>query len=169
MISGIWNARGAFSPPTRSRNRVFGGGAVVVGLLVAGCSTAASRDDFVQRFIETNADASTEQSECVVDELIRQYSLSGLERELEAAPQATAFERAQFTAMFGCGMTEDVEAELARQLANTGVEGAGAACAAEALTADLDDDDLQVLLSGEITDGFYAKYFVALEECGALP
>ncbi|MFT7599632.1 MAG: hypothetical protein ACI8TP_002567 [Acidimicrobiales bacterium] len=141
---------------------------VVVG--VAACSsTSATRGDLVESFRNTNPDASTAQAECVVDELIAEYSLEGLERELEAVPKASSFERGQFLASFGCGLTSDVEAELADQLQASGIAADDADCAAEALTEGLDDEDLAVLLSGEITDQFYAKYFVALDECDALP
>jgi hypothetical protein len=39
---------------------------------------------------------------------------------------------------------------------------------ADALVVDLDDDDIDVLLSGEITDAFFEKFFAAMDGCGAI-
>ena len=71
--------------------------------------------------------------------------------------------------MFGCGLTDEVEDELVRQLIATGIEPDAARCAGRELTINLDDEGLEVLLSGEITDTFYEKYFLALQACDGLP
>lgn len=71
--------------------------------------------------------------------------------------------------MFGCGLTSAVENALEEQLVASGIDEKGAACASEALTLKLDDDDLDVLLDGGITEEFYAKYFTSLDGCDAVP
>ncbi len=136
---------------------------------IVGCSSEPTRDDYVAQFVASNPDATTLQAECVVDKLAKDYTLEGLGRELEAVPTATAFERSQFRAMFGCGLTSDVEAALEEQLVASGIDEKGASCASEALTSTLDDDDLDILLDGGITDDFYAKYFTSLDNCDAVP
>ncbi len=105
----------------------------------------------------------------MVDKLISIYGLEGLETELEREVALESFQTDQFRAAFGCGLTGEVEEELVRQLVATGIDPEGARCASQELTGSLDDADLDVLLSGEITDTFYQKYFVALEACDALP
>lgn len=133
------------------------------------CAAEPTRDDYVAQYIASNPDATTIQAQCVVDELTEAYTLDGLGRELEASPAATAFERSQFRAAFGCGLTADVEAALEEQLVASGIDQKEATCASEALTSQLDDDDLDILLDGGITDEFYAKYFTSLDGCGAVP
>ena len=39
---------------------------------------------------------------------------------------------------------------------------------ADVLVDDLDDDDIDVLLSGEITERFLARFVAAMEKCGAI-
>ncbi len=140
---------------------------VVVGL--AGCSEGFTRDGAVESFVAVNTEASTDEAGCVVDDLIEQYGLEGLELELQRESPTESFATTQFRAMFACGMTSGVESSLTEQLQARGLAPAQAACAAEALTGSLDQDDLDVLISGELTDAFFDKYFVALEACDALP
>lgn len=119
--------------------------------------------------MRSHSEATEHQAGCVVDKLISTYGLDGLQVELKREAPARSFELDQFRASFGCGLTAGVEVELARQLEASGVESVAAACAGKELATSLDDEGLDVLLSGEITDDFYAKYFVALEACDALP
>ena len=142
---------------------------VLIASQLVGCSSEPTRDEYVAQFVASNPDATTIQAECVVDELATAYTLEGLGRELEAVPTASAFERSQFRAMFGCGLTSAVEDALEEQLVASGIDEKGAACASETLTSTLDDDDLDILLDGGITDEFYAKYFTSLDSCDAVP
>ncbi len=147
------------------------GVALVLGVVVtvSGCSSSLTRQEADEAFLRGHPDATEHQAGCVVDKLISTYGLDGLQIELEREVPVRSFEIDQFRASFGCGLTGDVEAELARQLEASGVKPVSARCAGKELTASLDDEGLDVLLSGEITDEFYEKYFVALEACNALP
>lgn len=145
---------------------VFGVAALAA---ISGCSSSITRQDADEAFLRSHPDATEHQAGCVVDKLISTHGLDGLQLELEREVPARSFEIDQFRASFACGLTDDVEAELARQLEVTGVEPVAARCAGKELTTSLDDEGLDVLLSGEITDDFYEKYFVALEACNALP
>ncbi len=138
-------------------------------VLLSGCSSSLTRQEADAAFLRSHPDATEHQAGCVVDKLIAIYGLDGLRIELEREVPARSFEIDQFRGSFGCGLTDDVEAELARQLEATGIEAIAARCAAKELTTNLDEEGLDVLLSGEITDDFYEKYFVALEACNALP
>lgn len=108
----------------------------------------------------------------MVDALIESFGLEGLQGELEAEEPTESFRGEQFRAMFGCGMTDRVESEVARQLLardDADLDEDQAACVAAELTADLDDTGLSVLISGEITPDFFGVYFEAVEACAALP
>lgn len=138
-------------------------------LALSGCAGGFSRESAVESFVAANPDATTTNAECVVDRLIETYELTGLELELAAEPISDQFVNTQFNAMFNCGMTGDVEDALAVQLAEAGSTPFQAECAAAELVGRLSEADLEVLLTGELNDGFYAKYFDSLESCGALP
>ncbi len=138
-------------------------------VVLAGCADAFTRDAAVDSFLAANDDATRVQASCVVGELIDEYGLDGLKGELDRERVDPAFELSQFRASFNCGMTADVEQTLVDELVDTGIERDEAVCAADALLADFDDSDLDVLLSGELNETFYAKYFDALEQCDALP
>lgn len=127
-----------------------------------------SRDSLIAGFQESNPDAGTDQAGCVVDRLLERYGIEELEELLQTEPIADDFEEAQFRDMFACGIEGDVQAQIVDQLVANGVEAADAPCVAEGLMTDLDDDDIDVLLSGEITDEFYQKFFVAMESCDAI-
>lgn len=141
----------------------------VVALVLAptsGCGQGFSGQSAAASFAEAN-DASAEEAECVVGELIEGYGLDQLELEL-AEPTDAAFEQAQVRAMFRCGMLGDVEEQVTGQLTEAGVDAADAPCVAGELTASLDDGDVDVLLTGQITDAFSAKFYQAMEACDAL-
>ncbi len=133
------------------------------------CAAEFTRDAAIDSFVASNEDASRQQAGCVVDRLVDEYGLEGLEAELAAERRAADFEEMQFRAEFGCGMRSSVEESLVTQLEASGIEGDKAACAADELVDSLVEDDLDVLLSGELNDDFYAKYFDSLERCDALP
>ncbi len=143
--------------------------ALVAPVLLAACASGLTREEADEAFLQSNPGASEVQAGCVVDELVELYGLDGLEVELEREAALSSFQTDQLRAMFGCGLTAEVEAELVRQLAATGIEAEAAKCAGQELTANLDAEGLEVLLSGEITDTFYEKYFLALQACGGLP
>lgn len=135
---------------------------------VVGCGQGRDRAGAITSFREANPDVSAGEAGCVVDRLIERYGLDGLVEELEAGTPDPTFTEAQFQDMFACGVEGDVEAQIAEQLEANGVDEADAPCVAEALTGDLEGDDIDVLLSGEITEEFMAKFVDAMEGCGAI-
>lgn len=152
-------------------------GTVGAALALGACSTGFSKTDAVDAFQSTNPDASTNEAVCVIDALIETYEaqpvdeddLRGLEAELAVDPPRQAFVLEQYRAMFGCGMTADVENQLRRELVTNGIDPDAVDCVAEELAENLTDDDLDVLISDEMNDSFYATFFTAVENCDALP
>lgn len=139
---------------------------------VTGCSTQITRSEADELFLATFPQASEVQAGCVVDKLISLDGIEGLERELEAEEPTAAFKQEQFRAMFGCGMTSELDEEMGRQvlLVEDGrLSAATSSCVGTALVANIDEDGLEVLLSGEITDEFSETYYLALQACDALP
>jgi hypothetical protein len=141
---------------------------VTVVSLVTGCGNGLSRQGAITSFQEANPDASPEQASCVVDELIDRYSLDQLEVELAADFPDAGFEESQFRAMFRCGVVGDVEHQVTEQLAASGVDDEHAPCVADALVGALTDEDIDVLLSGQITEAFSTKFYQAMDDCDAL-
>ncbi|MGI9596084.1 MAG: hypothetical protein ACR2QK_07990 [Acidimicrobiales bacterium] len=140
----------------------------VGSMAAAGCGQAFDRDDAVAGFTAANPTATAAQSECVVDRLIDRYGLEGLEVELSADPADDDFTEVQFRDMFACGMEGDVRSQIVDQLVANDVSADDAPCVADALVDDLNDDDIDVLLSGDITDDFFSKFVSAMEQCGAI-
>ncbi|MEM7272488.1 MAG: hypothetical protein AAF547_05360 [Actinomycetota bacterium] len=122
----------------------------------------------IASFQDANPEVSDVEADCLVGRLIDRYGLDGLETRLAEDPPDPRFEEAQFRDMFGCGVEGDVRDQIAEQLAANGVEATDAPCVADELVAGLTDDDIDVLLSGDITDEFFAKFFAAMEACGAV-
>jgi hypothetical protein len=142
---------------------------LVAGLLATGCGEDGfDRAAAIDGFAAANPDTTPDQQGCVVDRLIERYGLDGLEAELAAAEPATPFVEDQFRFMFACGVEGDVRRQIEEQLQAAGVDDTDAPCVADALVVDLDDDDIDVLLSGEITDAFFEKFFAAMDGCGAI-
>ena len=149
----------------------------IIGLLLSGCSSGFSKDEAIEAFMSANPDASTAEATCVIDDLIETYedgpveesALDGLEAELLTDPPDPEFVLDQYRAKFGCGMTEDVEAQLRRELAENDISTEAVGCVAEELAGSLTDDDLDVLINDEMTDSFYRTFFAAVETCDALP
>lgn len=153
------------------RNRPRGAMALVAAALtvvLASCGSSFQRQDVVDSFSESYPEATDEQSACVADGLIDRFGIDELEQQLAAPDLEPEFEEAQFRELFACGMDGDVRVQLEEQLIDSGVGEENAPCVAEALSGDLTDDDLGVLLSGDITDEFYEKFFDAMDECGAI-
>ena len=143
--------------------------AVVVA--VSGCGQddpTFDRAAAIDSFSEVNSEATSAQSACVVDGLIDRYGLERLETELRSDPQKADFAETQFREMFACGIEGDVRDQIVEQLQANEVDERDAPCVADALMTDLDDDDIDVLLSGDITDAFFAKFVSAMEDCGAI-
>ncbi len=136
---------------------------------LAGCGQGAfDRAAAIESFSAANPEATEAQSGCVIDGLIGRFGLDGLEEQLSSDPPEPDFEEAQFRDMFACGMEGDVQEQIIEQLEASGVAPADAPCVAEELVTDLTDDDIDVLLSGDISDEFLAKFVTAMESCGAI-
>ncbi len=140
----------------------------ILSLVMIGCSSTVDRDDLIEAFETNNPDVSTEQATCVVDRLLGRYELAGLQAELESDVLTPDFEEAQFRDMFACGLQGDVREQVTDQLEANGVGAEYAPCVSDELVSGLTDADIDVLLSGEITDAFYQKFFAAMETCGAI-
>ncbi|MGF1598339.1 MAG: hypothetical protein ACFCVK_15630 [Acidimicrobiales bacterium] len=136
--------------------------------VVAGCGQGFDRDHAIDTFVEANPEATPEQAACVVDELIERYGLDDLDNELRADTPDAGFEEEQFRQMFLCGVEGDIRRQLTDQLIANGIGEDDAPCVADALVDGITDDDVDVLLSGQITDEFNDKFHDALEECDAL-
>ncbi len=104
----------------------------------------------------------------MVDGLIERYGLEDLEAELSGDTVDADFEEDQFREMFVCGVDGDWRAEVTTQLIDNGVAAADAPCVTDDLFATMSDDDIGVLLTGEITESFADKFYDALESCDAL-
>ena len=136
--------------------------------IVAGCGQGFSRDAAIDSFRETNEDVTGEQAACVVDGLIDRYGLDELESQLAASPLEASFEEDQFREMFVCGVAGDWRADITDQLIENGVAPDDAPCVSDELFATMSDDDIGVLLTGEITESFASTFAAALETCEAL-
>ncbi len=143
--------------------------AAAFAVVVASCSNGLSRDDLVESFLASNPDATAEQAGCVVDRLIDDHTLDGVDRELGEPRRTPAFVRSQYEAEFLCGRTDDVRNQVLALLLERDLDPADADCVADELTSLFDADDLDVLIDGVMTDEFFDDYFVAVETCDALP
>ncbi|MDH3681105.1 MAG: hypothetical protein OEV40_14295 [Acidimicrobiia bacterium] len=143
--------------------------AVAVGAAGGACSGQTfTREQAVESFQEANAEATVDQADCVVDALIERYGLDELGAQLAAEPLDADFEEAQFREMFVCDVAGDWRQQITDQLIENGVREADAPCVSDELFVTMDDDDIDVLLSGELTDSFADKFFAALLSCDAL-
>lgn len=137
--------------------------------MFVGCTQELTEDDLVEAYQTSRPSFSADVAECVVGRLVETFGVDGVEGELDAITQTDAFEVALYRAEFDCGETGDVERRLVRLLLDRDLESEAAECVAGDLVGDLDDSDFDVLLSGEITDQFFDKYYTALYDCDALP
>lgn len=142
------------------------GPALAAVVLFVGCGQGFSRNTAIDNFGEANPDASDEQSACVVDQLIERVGLERVEEGLTTDPVPADFEEVQFREMFRCGLEGDIEAQIVEQLQASGVAAGDAPCVAGELVGSLTDADIDVLLSGEITEEFSAKFLQAMDGCG---
>ncbi len=144
---------------------------LAVSLLAAvgvGCGESFDRDAAVDSFLRANPEVTDTQAGCVVDRQIDRYGLDGLAAELEAEPASDEFIDVQFRDMLDCGIDGDVEEQLVEQLLASGVEPDAVDCVAEQIVGELGDDDIDVLVSGEITEDFMTTFIAAMEGCGAV-
>ncbi len=143
---------------------------IAATLVLSSCGTGESfdREAAAESFAVANPEATAAQTDCVVDRLVDRYGLEQLEQELEADPLNPGFEEDQFRDMFACGIEGDVRSQIVEQLEANGVTGEDAPCVADQLIVEMEDQDFDVLLSGQITDEFLAKFVDAMEACGAI-
>lgn len=143
---------------------------VAVLLAASGCGGgAATRDDVVDRVRTDNTDATAEQASCVADRLIDRFGLDGLDGMLAADPPDADLQEAEFTDAFRCGVVGDVRQEIVDQLTANAVPADQAGCVADELVPGLTDADIDVIVSGDITESFTQKFDTAMRDCGAAP
>lgn len=139
--------------------------------LIVLCSAVAcgglDRGDLADAYAAEHPDLDPVTAGCIVDDLIAVYGVDGLEAELADGADPD-YQLAHFRARFGCGVHADVVAALRPQLEARGLDPAAAGCVAQSLSDAMEIEDLDVVLTGPMTDDFYAKYFDALEDCDAL-
>ncbi len=151
---------------TRFRRLLPVAAAVVV--LAGGCGSGFDAEAAADQFQGAYPNAADAQAACVVDDLIERYGSDGLRTELDRPVKTEAFEEAQLRAMVLCGMLGDLTAELEAQLIDGGIPAEAAPCMAEELIGDIDEANLDVLLTGEITEQFYLDYLAAADACSVL-
>ncbi|MGI9614942.1 MAG: hypothetical protein ACR2QO_18675 [Acidimicrobiales bacterium] len=140
----------------------------MLAAVIVGCGAGASREAAIESFQNTNPEATDEQAACVVDGLIDRYGLDDLDTQLGTVPLDAAFEEDQFREMFVCGVDGDWRADITEQLIGNGVAAEDAPCVSDELFATMSDDDIGVLLTGDITESFSDTFYDALQSCGAL-
>jgi hypothetical protein len=152
----------------RSSSRLLLAAAAIALAGVGGCGDGYSRDEALTGVTEANPELTDDQAACVVDGLIERYGLDAVEAGLAGGSADVAFAEAQYTEMFVCGVEGDVGQELTEQLEAVGVSPEDAPCVSDRVVGSLSDDDVDALLSGDITDELATKFATALEDCGAL-
>lgn len=136
---------------------------------MADCNVVTStRSDLIVAFNAANPEATPEQAACVIDGLTKSMGTAELIATLWVDPPPEDFELAQFKTSFACGIDSRVRAEVSAQLAEQGTPTSKAPCVANAIVDEMSPEDLDVLITGQITDKFYAQYFRALQTCDAL-
>ncbi len=141
---------------------------LAIAIAGAGCGGGNSREAAIESFQKANPEATDEQSACVVDGLIDRYGVDELDAQLGAVPLDAGFEEDQFREMFVCGVDGDWRADITEQLIDNGVPADDAPCVSDELISTMSDDDIGVLLTGEITESFSETFFDALATCDAL-
>ncbi len=140
----------------------------LLSVIGSGCGESFDRAAAVDSFMRANPEATDAQAGCVIDRQIDRYGLDGLAAELEADPAGDEFIDIQFRDMFACGIDGDVEEQLVEQLLASGVEPDAVPCVADRIVGELGDEDIDVLVSGEITEEFMTTFIAAMEGCGAV-
>ncbi len=156
--------------PCDARRRAFAvAGVVALAVALGACSQDLTEDDLVEAYQASRPSYSADVAECVVAHLVESFGVEGVEAELDTITSTDAFEVALYRAEFDCGETGDVEGRIVELLLDRDLDPEAAECVAADLVVDLDDSDFDVLLSGEITDQFFDKYYTAIYDCDALP
>ena len=148
--------------------RIRLGGVAALVFALPACGSGFDRSSAIESFRAANVEATEDQASCVVDALVDTYGLDQLEAELAADPIDAGFEEVQFREMFRCGVAGDWSRQITEQLIENGVAPDDAPCVSDELFATMSDDDIDVLLSGEITESFTDVFYTALETCNAL-
>lgn len=153
-----------------SRSPIVAALPMLVALTLAGtaCGEGFDREAAVDSFRQANPEVTDAQATCVVDRQIDRFGLDGLAAELETDPPTDEFVDIQFRDMFACGIDGDVEEQLIQQLEPSGVPTDAAPCVADRIVDQLGDEDIDVLVSGDITEDFMTKFIAAMEGCGAV-
>lgn len=139
------------------------------GRAMAKCGVVVNtKADLVEAFMRANPDASNSEASCVIDSLTEALGATELIATLWQDPIPRDFELAQFRASFECGIDSEIRSELTAQLVDQGTPADKAPCVADAIVDEMNPAELNVLITGEITDAFYTKYFNAMQTCGAL-
>ncbi len=142
-------------------------------LLVApGCGGAGggfSRDDAVARVRQDNPDITADQAGCVADRLVERFGLDELGTLAAADPPDADLQEAEYTDAFRCGVTGDVRQQIVDLLTENAVPADQAGCVADELAPGLTDADIDVIVSGQITESFTQKFDTAMRDCGAAP
>lgn len=136
---------------------------------IGACSSERTAEDLVAAYQRGHPDVDDAVARCIVDSLTLVYSIGQIDAELARPAVSDDFAWAQYRSEAVCGSTANLEAQLTGLLVETGLDRSQAECAAAALAANIQDSDLLVLRTGEMTDAFYARYFDALQTCEALP
>ncbi len=146
---------------------------VTAALLLAapGCGGDGqfSRDDAVARVHRDNPDITADQAGCVADRLVERFGLDELGDMAAADPPDADLQEAEFTDAFRCGVVGDVRQQIVDQLTAAALPADQAGCVADALVPGLTDADIDVIVSGAITESFTQKFDTAMRDCGAAP
>ncbi len=136
---------------------------------IGACSSELTADDLAAAYRRGHPDIDEAVARCVVDALTLIYSIEQIEAQLARPSVSDDFAWEQYRSEAVCGSTANLEAQLSGLLVERGLNVSQAECTAAALAEDVEDSDLLVLRTGEMTDAFYARYFDALQTCEALP
>ena len=135
----------------------------------AACTSELTGEDLATAYRRGHPEVDDAIARCVVDALTLTYSIEEIEAELARPAVSDDFAWDQYRSEALCGSTANFEAQLTGLLVETGLDLDQANCAAATLAEHVDDSDLLVLRTGEMTDAFYARYFDALQACEAPP
>ncbi|MDH4074599.1 MAG: hypothetical protein OEW29_01595 [Acidimicrobiia bacterium] len=127
------------------------------------------RDDAVARVRQDNPGITADQAGCVADRLVGRFGLDELGTLAAADPADADLQEAEFTDAFRCGVEGDVRQEIVSQLTANALPADQAGCVADELVPGLTDADIDVIVSGEISESFTQKFDTAMRDCGAAP
>ena len=137
--------------------------------MLSGCSSELTTADLATAYRRSHPEVDDVVARCVVDELTLTYSVDQIEAELARPMVSADFAWEQYRSEAVCGSTDGLVTQLTGLLTETGLDADAAECTASKLAERVQDSDLAVLRSGQMTEAFYARYFDALHACEALP